>query len=211
MGIHDGLFSNKLRKSAGDVTFTTWKGIAVFKKRVREVRNPRTNAQMIQRARMKALSELGSLAIQAIRYGFKKFATKKSEYNVFSSENIAEVTGFPDLTSDVNFPNLIFSKGNLQGIDGLSAPNIAGDDVTVTWTAPGAGDADENHEVILLAIRTNRAATADTVPLVAKTVGTATAVIPDVQAGDTIEVYAFARNPLNGEVSNTFYAGQVTA
>ncbi|MEM6265109.1 MAG: DUF6266 family protein [Bacteroidota bacterium] len=211
MGIHDGLFSSNLRKSAGDVTFTRWKGIPVFKKRVRNVRNPQSDAQMRQRAKIKALSSIGSLALRAIRLGFKRLASGKSEYNVFSAQNISQVTGFPDLTATVNFPALQFSQGGLIGINGLGTPAVTGNDVSISWTAPAATAIDANDEVVFLALRKNRANAADVITNVDKTTGTATVTLPDIQAGDEIETYAFARNPSTGEVSNTFYGGMVTA
>lgn len=211
MGIHNGLFSKRLSGSAGDLTFSSWKGKNVFKMKATQVRNPRSDAQMIQRARMKALSSLGSIAIKAIRLGFSKLASGKSEYNVFTSRNMSEVVGQPDLTSTITFPNLSFSSGNLESFQGLSAPTLAGDDITVNWTAPVPGSTDENDEAIVLAIRVNRAPIADTVDQLAKSAGTGTATIPDVQVGDQIHVYVFGRNPDTGDVSNTFYAGLVTA
>ena len=62
MAIHNGLHSTRVRKSIGLLTYAAWRGIPTVRSKATEVRNPRTTAQIIQRARMRVLAKLGSSA-----------------------------------------------------------------------------------------------------------------------------------------------------
>ncbi len=76
------------RKSMGNVTFTTWKGIDVLKNKAISVANPNTGKQIQQRSAFTQIVKLFRSAPDSIRAGFKKQAVKQSEFNAFMGSNM---------------------------------------------------------------------------------------------------------------------------
>lgn len=207
MAIHNGLHSTRVRKSIGLLTYASWRGIPTVRSKATEVRNPRTDAQKIQRARMKALAKLGSSAKAAADRGFQTQAVGKSPYNVFCSENMAAVTGNANGTATTDYTALVFSKGSLgDAVAPVLGTENAGlvpvDFAGVDQTGGGAND----QGVVVVAN-----ATAELIISVEDDFSradlTKDADVSAAAAGDTLHFYLFFRNPLTGEASSTTYLG----
>lgn len=210
MARHNGLHSPNVRKSAGSITYTVWKGIPVAKQKVTQVRNPQTAPQMIQRSRMKALSQLGSLALKAINLGFINQAKQKTPFNVFTSTNMAAVTGNATGPATIDWPLLQFSRGNLEGFTGITNLDVTGDDVSIDFDAPLQGNPDFNDSGVMVVFRENGSPVIAIEDDFSKNAGTASVTMPTLNAGEILHVWLFGRNADTGVVSNTLYGGSVT-
>ncbi len=211
MGIHSGLFSKRLRKSAGNLTFSTWRGIPVFKQKATEVANPNSPAQRTARSIMRKLSQIGSSANYVLRKHLDRQATKMSGFNLFAKINYGAVTGSPTGNATVNLPSLKFSQGSLKGGDNVVVGTASGGALPITFDAPSVGDTDENDLGTLLAINDANQLVITLEDDFAKTAGSASLDISDVASGTALHLYLYFRNPLNSEMSPTQYLGMATA
>lgn len=126
---HNGVLGTMTGK-VGGVVGRTWKGINTVASYQPNVSNPKTNAQMSQRGKLTALTQLAS----QINTGFIKplwdrDAKKMSGFNAFIQANMAYVS---DLGT-IDFARLIASKGKMVAPSGLSS-SVATGNVTLQFS-----------------------------------------------------------------------------
>jgi hypothetical protein len=128
--------------SIGGVTFSTWKGINVAKSKATSVADPKTPAQLAQRARM-ANAVILFKALGAItNTGFIEGATGKSAYNVFVSQNIknGSIGSVPGtlLATPAGF---ITSSGTLDNTSSqMASANASGNTIALQWDKTVTGN-----------------------------------------------------------------------
>lgn len=211
MAIHSGLHSRRVRKSIGELTYSNWKGISTVRGKATQVANPRTFAQRIQRLRMRAMAQLGSSALTLIRKGFFAQAVKKSEFNVFTSINMPKVSAQINGQITIDYPDLMFSRGERRGFGNIQAPVLNANDLSVDFTAPQAGDLDEFDLGNALVLDQDDNLVISIEDDFSKAAGTVSIPMPAYASGQTFHVYLFAQDPATGQVSGSQYAGSVTA
>ena len=204
-------------QSAGNLTFTTWKGIQVMKSKAEKVSNPQSEGQMTQRNRLSAITFYNSWLRGMYLAGFAKLAIGKSEYNVFSSRNIMNATQAS--STDVRhliLANLQLSAGNTGNPSVVSASNAAGQ-VKIEWdTAPIFPTDSTNDKVYACAI-IQPPGTVLTRDVIVGTISTSIGVevrgagevlfdAPEnVTTGTTVHTFFFLYNPFTKEASNTVH------
>jgi hypothetical protein len=128
--------------SIGGVTFSTWKGINVAKSKATSVADPKTPAQIAQRARMANAVILFKALGTTLNTGFIEGATGKSAYNVFVSQNIknGSISNNPAAVIGTA-ENFITSSGTLDNTEvTVASASAATDDVTIAWDASVLGN-----------------------------------------------------------------------
>lgn len=128
------LFKGKARGSIGDVTFTVLNDTQVAKVRNRHPRNPRTDAQMFQRAVWATIMRIYSAGKSFFSQSFEEAATPQQNMNAFTSLNIQYLRELltqeieqqtpineqlgrvvhPKASTPIPLPGLIISQGTLQ-------------------------------------------------------------------------------------------------
>ncbi len=125
---HNGVLGTMTGK-VGGVVGRTWKGINTVASYQPNVSNPQTNAQMAQRGKLTALTQLAS----QVNTGFIKplwdrDAKKMSGFNAFIQANISNVS---DL-GVIDFSKLVASKGKMVAPAELALVDNAAD-VVCSW------------------------------------------------------------------------------
>lgn len=125
------LFLGSARGSVGDVTFSVNKGQQVTKRRNREPNNPRTFAQMKQRARFAYLSKFFSKATQQFfKMAFEDRRSNESDYNAFMRHNLKNVPYATKVMVDNPntpwFGHFLMTKGSLSPLDQFIKVTLAG-------------------------------------------------------------------------------------
>ena len=106
--------------STKSLTFQVYQGQQITKDRVYRVSNPRTEAQMTQRALIPIVSAARSALKGLVDHSFEGVAYGESSLKEFSKQNLRagalEVTSFsPNGVSNPGFANLIVSNGSIKG------------------------------------------------------------------------------------------------
>lgn len=114
MAIVSNPLIGKTRKSMGNATFTTWKGINILKEKAINVANPRTDGQVLQRNKLKVLVAMYQFLSASVLLGFKERAVKMSEYNAFVSANLRNNSFLVNgVDVEIDVTKLIVSDGSL--------------------------------------------------------------------------------------------------
>lgn len=150
------LFKGKARGSIGDVTFTVLNDTQVAKVRNRHPRNPRTDAQMFQRAVWATIMRIYSAGKSFFSQSFEEATTPQQNMNAFTSLNmqylrelltqeieqqtpINEQLGrvvHPKAGTPIPLPGLIISQGTLQADFFAIRPATETDYITISIPAP---------------------------------------------------------------------------
>ena len=114
---HNGVLGTMTGK-VGGVVGRTWKGINTVASYQPNVSNPRTNAQVGQRNKLTALTQLASqLNTGFIKPLWDRDAKKMSGFNAFIQANMASVSDLGIIT----YQNLIGSNGKMSAPYGVAA------------------------------------------------------------------------------------------
>lgn len=128
-----GGFSGKV----GNITGSSWKGIAVVKSRPLSVAYPGTGAQVTQTNAMTSIVAFAKMILSTwIKPLWDRFAVQMSGYNAFTSANIQF---YPNgvLT---DFADLIMSKGKMLAVPIASITySLGSHSISITWD-PGFAD-----------------------------------------------------------------------
>jgi hypothetical protein len=197
------------RKSMGNATFTTWKGIDVLKNKAISVANPRTGKQVQQRSAFTQIVKLFRSAPDSIRAGFKKQAVKQSEFNAFMGANLN--TAF-DMTvpgvATFNPELALFGKGTM-GITQINSvvADRSNNTIVVNFsaliTAPGQALTD-----FAVVSAYNEVQKESTGAVTAALRSAASASIPmpqDWVVGEALTVYLSFTNSQSGESADSQY------
>jgi hypothetical protein len=197
--------------SVGNVTGSSWKGIAVIKAKPLSVANPKTSAQVAQRGKFSnAVAFAKEILSAVIKPLWDRFAQQKSGFNAFIQENIDLFTSaLPATPAD-----LVISKGKMEKTEiDSSSPDAGVNGISVTWT-------DDSGEGMKLATDVPYivAVNQDTGEIVGQSYdGSKTRAdealgidMDSITAGDVCDVYLAFRRADGTVVSNTSYK-QATA
>ena len=108
---------------------------------VREVKNPRTEAQQLQRARFAAIGAMSSAFLPAIMEGFNQLARRLvlTEGNVFVKRNIGAVEATSPTSVTIDYSAITVSEGRLPEVQ-FGSPDF---DTPLTVEVSFTGNTDD--------------------------------------------------------------------
>jgi hypothetical protein len=201
----------------GNVVGGSWKGVDYLRSIPASVTNPRTILQLSQRSRFLVMMRFLRPMLPFLKLGFKSMATRMSTFNAAMSYNVRHaVSGvFPDM--DVQYEQVMVSRGNLPGvlITGLDSP--AAGEILVSWDGDSDySNADPTDRVMVLVYNQNRHDVRYSFDAGSRETGNATFYLPLGWTGDRVHVWLVVTNlpdlvsPGNASsISNSVYAGTV--
>jgi hypothetical protein len=200
-----GGFSGKV----GTVIGGNWKGIDYMRGKAASISNPKTEAQLDQRARFGAALAFLQPMTPFIRVGFKNFAIKMTAFNSAMSYNLnnALIGAYPDYSID--YANALVSRGSLAGALNPAAESANQGEVTFGWDDNSVeGNARPTDLAMLLVLNPIKKEAVYITNGAARTEGSQTLSVPASYSGDAVECY-IAFIGLNGSISSSKYAGEV--
>lgn len=202
-----GGFSGKV----GTVVGACWNGIDYMRGLAASITNPRTPAQLEQRAKFSLIIAFLRPLTSFLRFGFRSAALKMSAFNAAMAYNVKNaVTGiYP--TFLVDYPKVLLAKGPLAGVLNPHPTSVTPGQLTITW---------DNNSEEAYAMDDDRLYVVVIDPLLQKAVslvsdatrlsGTETITLPDAWTGHEVECYAGFTNAGESLLSDSYYAGKVT-
>ena len=201
-----GGFSGKV----GTVIGGTWKGISYMRGIAASVSNPRTPAQMAQRAKFAAVIKFLQPLTPFLRVGFKNDAVRMSGFNSAMSYTVKNaITGiYPAFTID--YSKVLVSRGTLPGaLNPLAVAGIAGA-VDFTWeNNTWETDAMADDQALLVVYNPSKNAAVSFTGAVTRAIGVQTITLPNSYTGDEVQCYIAFTNANQSVISNSEYVGGV--
>ena len=208
MAIVQNPITGRTRGKFSTAVFSKQFGKNTMRSKALSVRNPKTPAQLEQRAKFNTALEFVRLIIGIVRIGYAKFASGMSAYNTAMRQVMLDaITGvYPSF--DISYPDDLVSQGSLTGFSAptaLAAPVLK---INLAWTDnTGQGNAAADDIMHYCIINTD----AGTV-----TAGTNNKTRSDGSdvinvagaAGEDCEVYAFFVSATTGEACDSVYLGK---
>ena len=192
-----------------------WKRKMVYAAYQGRVKNPRTEDQMLVRARFKQLGEMSGSFLNAIKLGLAIQAEKHdyTEVDHFIKRNWNAVTASEPDEVTVDFGALVVSEGHLTEVS-FKTPSFAEEKkVTVAFDSNSdSEDAKGDDKVYLFVYQPDINRGVMTLP-VSRSAGTITATVPARWSGMQVHVYGFTvgGDPSNmGNPSDSTYIGSGT-
>ena len=171
------------------------------------IKDRRSEAQLQQRGRFKAMIQFASQATGVLRVGLREAARAAglTEGNLFLKENHAGFSGGYGFSGnsrnsgDIDFAGLRFSRGSLAGVRLTGAAVDEGGALRVKWQSLGGQPADRIH-IFIYSEAQRQGVCAEA----GRAAGHTAVLLPDGFAAAGLHVWAFAASA-SGRVSPTAY------
>ncbi len=201
-----GGFSGKV----GTVIGGNWKGIDYMRGKAASVSNPKTEAQLDQRARFGAALKFLQPLTSFLRVGFKSYAVKMTAFNSAMSYNLnnALMGTYPDYFID--YASALVSRGNLPGAlnpqVSASSPGV----IEFAWTDNSQGaHAKPNDKVLLVVLNPIKQQAETVVAGNTRSIGSQVITVPDTFIGDEVQCYIAFQDERQTVLSNSIYVGAI--
>lgn len=136
--------------TVGNVVGANWKGIDYMRIKPAEVSNPNSDLQTTQRLKFATVIRFLQPMTEFIRIGFKAYAVKMSAFNAAFSYNYHEALTGVYPTFKIDYPNVLVSRGNLQGAHSPSIGSELAGSVKVTWNNNSGSSLANDSDVVML-------------------------------------------------------------
>jgi hypothetical protein len=201
-----GGFSGKV----GTVVGGNWKGIDYMRGKAASVSNPKTEAQLDQRARFAAALKFLQPLTAFIRVGFKNYAVKMTAFNSAMSYNLNNaLTGaYPDYSID--YASALVSRGSLPGALNPTASSNTTGQIDFIWEDNSQdANASANDKVLLVAFNPTKQLATTIVGGNERPTNAQALTVPSSFTGDQVECYIAFQNANQSILSNSVYVGSV--
>ncbi|MDR2920142.1 MAG: DUF6266 family protein [Tannerella sp.] len=200
-----GGFSGKV----GTVIGGSWKGITYMRAKAVSIADPKTEAQLSQRAKFALVLRFLQPCTDYVRTGYKNYAIKQSAFNAATSYTLANaVTGtYP--TFGIDPSKVMLSRGALTVASNVQAA-LSGNLLKITWDDnSGMASARNTDKALAIAVNPDNSEAVYRIGGTTRDSGEESLTIPGDWTGDTVEVYLGFISADGKEVSNSVYAGLV--
>ena len=199
-----GAYSGKIGNTIG----ASWKGISYIRIKPAHVANPRTAAQMTQRNKFKLMLNFLRPLKPALKLGFKEFAVRKSAFNCAMSYNLQNAVDTDNLTSVVNYSNVLVSRGSRKGVFNADVSSLEPAKLLFTWDDNSDNVTAHDQAFIVVYNPSENEAIIETsggkrIDMVQ------TVTVPAYFSGDVVHTWIAFASPDGRLVSDSRYAGEV--
>ncbi len=214
----NGLFGN-ISGKLNNVIISSWKGIPYVKSKPTQIRDPKTPLQAAQRSRFSRIMSIMVPLSQVVRIGFKGYADKMSAFNAAVSYNLKQAFSADTSNPEIQYPNLLFSRGNHIGIEEGLCEAIPEGSVRLLWKdKPSLGGSYANDRIMAVLVNETSCSSAYYPDAGSRVQGSIILALPQYQPGDVVHSYIAMINPakaLSGNakqgISDSRYVGCIAA
>lgn len=201
------------KNKLGNVVGYRVKGEQILRAKASHVANPRTQKQVLVRARLSFISELGKMLMAAVNIGLQGACEgMQSPRNVFSKLNYDSITGSTPESLAINYEGLQVAKGGLYGVQfGTLDMSSAGEVAVPIENGNTFAPNDSRDNVIVAVFCPDRNACVVSNGEEVRTDESVLVSVPSQWTGLRVHVYGFVRGFVDPkEVSNSAYIGTGT-
>ena len=204
MAIFNSFLLGNVKKSVANLTMYGVKGVSIVRGKPLNVRNPRTDKQRVQRAKMALLVQLAKRFRPVFRISYPGIVGLKSGIHCFIQDNLGAVTLDARFQATVDFKKLVCSS------DGLKLPKVAvayrqeDNQFVFTQTVQKRTFSCDTSDVVWVVAYEKVQKETEVYELNTREKGGVTAEeLPEDWVAENCEFYAFARNETGTQVSRT--------
>lgn len=201
-----GGFSGKV----GTVIGGNWKGINYMRSKAASISNPKTEAQLDQRARFSAALKFLQPLTLFLRVSFKNHAVKMTAFNSAMSYNLnnALIGAYPDYFID--YASALVSRGSLPGALNPQVAITTPGEIEFSWTDNSHGaQAKQNDKVLLVVLNPVKQQAETIVAGNTRSSGSQVITIPETFTGDEVQCYIAFQDEKQTVLSNSVYVGAI--
>lgn len=206
MAIFRSFLLGDVKKSVANLTMYIAKGVSIVRSKPLNVHNPRTEKQLVQRAKMKALTGLVRGFGPVLPVGYPQVTGLVSASNRFVQDNMEAVTVDDGLKATVDFSKLSCSSGHLKAPKVAVSFKEADNQFVFAQTVQQQTLTCNPTDIAWVVVYEKVQDEAEAYQLKArKEGGEVTAGLPEDWVAGNCEFYAFARNQGGTQASRTSY------
>ncbi len=201
-----GGFSGKV----GTVIRGSWKGIDYMRSKAASISNPKTEAQLDQRARFGAALKFLQPLTSFLRVGFKNYAVKMTSFNSAMSYNLNNALDgdFPEYFID--YTRALVSRGSLPGALNPQVQSTTLNQVSFTWQDNSQDStASATDKVLLVVLNPVKQKAITIIGGNERSVGEQAIEVPSTFAGNEVQCYIAFQNANQSVLSNSVYVGSI--
>ena len=174
------------------------------------VSNPRTEAQMNQRAKFSAVLKFLQPLTPFLRIGFKNYAVGMTAFNAAMSINIQNaLTGTYPLYA-IDYSKALISRGNLPGALNSVATSVIPGEIEYTWNNNSDDtNAMPDDKVILIVVNPAKFQAVTLVGGNTRAAGSDTITLPASFVGDEVQCYIAFQNATQSVLSNSQFVSHL--
>ena len=170
------------------------------------VSNPRTEAQMNQRAKFSTVLKFLQPLTQFLRIGFKNYAVGMTAFNAAMSINIQNALTGTYPAYDIDYSKALVSRGTLPGALNPATVSATAGTVRFTWgNNSWETDASSDDQAVLVVYNPAKQAAVTQIGTITRAVGSQTITLPNSFTGDQVHCYIAFQNPSQSVISNSQY------
>lgn len=198
--IPEGIFGPVIGK-IGPIIGQRWKNISVIRSIPQHINDPKTPAQLRQRAKFAAVQHILSQVKSFVNITFKQLSERQTEQNAFMSVNLKNAF----TNGQIDYANLQLSAGNLPACNDAQA-HLANNTAVFTWKTAKRRQRRLDKAMPLVFNITKDIAVFDTKHFTRKN-QSATLNLPADWANDKIMLYLCFTTPDGKKSSRTLFLG----
>jgi hypothetical protein len=194
----------------GDVVYSSWKGIPYMRKRPVKVSNPKTAAQLDQRAKFTAIIKFLKPLTPFLRLGFKSKNAKMSAHNAAMSYNLANaIMGtYPDYAID--YSKVLISRGNIGEALRPAILSANSCEIEFRWAYNPRDYYTCSDDIVVLVIYNSTKKEVITAMDGNRRIdGSQTITLPEWFVGDEVHCYISFQDYKQKVISNSLYVGSL--
>ena len=211
MAIVQNPITGRSKNKFGTAVFSKQFGKNTMRTKPIEVKNPKTPDQVNQREKFSLMVSTARLLLNFIRVSFKNSTTKMSPYNVFVSHNLKNaIIGLPG-SFEIDYPNLMVSKGTIFMPVGVVAGSELSGKVKRNWSVPlDPSDPSNSDLLVCLVYNIDKALWLHEFTTTMRSVGVYQQTVPADWSSDEVHVYTLFTDSAKAHSSDSVYSGIVT-
>jgi hypothetical protein len=210
MAIVQNPITGRTKNKFGSAVFAKQFGKNTMRTKPIEVKNPRTPDQVNQRNKFSLMIGTARSILDTLRVSFKSEAVKMTAFNSFVSNNIkTAIIGAPG-NYEVDYPNLLVSKGSLvKPLNPVATSTVAAT-ISRTWTPPLNSTDGANTDLLgCLNYNVDKNLWIAEITSTQRSAGICQEVVPANWSGDDVHTYTFFVNAKKNKSCDSVYTGIV--
>ena len=194
----------------GDVVFSSWKGIPYIRAKAVSIKNPKTQAQLDQRAKFSTIMKFLKPLTIFLRVGFKNDKTPMSTFNAAMSYNLKNALKGTYPAYNLDFSRARVSQGSLPGALNPKVQLTLRGQIEYTWDDNSfETDSRADDSVLLVVYNSKKQQAIYTVDGNQRYRGRQLMTLPFSFEGDEVQCYLGLQNQRQTVFSNSQFVGEI--